>query len=82
MFSSLYPNLLELAKIVSTLPITVASCERVHSKGKIINNYLRASMSDERLESLVHISIERDIAGKIILNILVETFKLSSNRPL
>ena len=29
-----------------------------HSKVKIINNYLRASMSNDRLESLVHISIE------------------------
>ena len=80
--SNLYPDLFEVVKIVATLPATVASCERAHSKVKIINNYLRASMSDERLENLVHISIERDIADKIELNTLVDTFRLASNRKL
>ena len=69
-----------MVKIVATLPATVASCERAHSKVKIIYNYLRASMSDERLENLVHISIERDVADKIELNTLVDTFRLASNR--
>ena len=82
LMSSLYPQLFELVKIVATLPATVGSCERAHSKVKIINNYLQASMSDERLESLVHISIEKDIADKIELNSLVETFRLSNNRKL
>ncbi|XP_028416041.1 uncharacterized protein LOC114539612 [Dendronephthya gigantea] len=45
----LYPDLFEVIKIVATLPVTVASCERTHSKVKIINNYLRAAMSPERL---------------------------------
>lgn len=78
----LYPELYELVKVVATLPVTVASCERAHSKVKIINNYLRASMSDERLENLVLISIERDIADKIELDSLLETFKLAKNRKL
>ena len=82
LISNLYPQLFELVKIVATLPATVASCERAHSKVKIINNYLRASMSDECLESLVQISIERDIADKIELKTLVDTFKLASNRKL
>lgn len=82
LISNLYPQLFELVKIVATLPATVASCERAHSKVKIVNNYLRASMSDERLESLVQISIERDVADKIELKTLVDTFKLASNRRL
>ena len=80
--SNLYPDLFEVVKIVATLPATVASCERAHSEVKIINNYLRASMSDERLENLVHISIERDIADKIELDTLVDTFRLANNRKL
>ena len=80
--SNLYPDLFEVVKIVATLPATVASCERALSKVKIINNYLRASMSDQRLENLVHISIERDIADKIELDTLVDTFRLASNRKL
>jgi hypothetical protein len=80
--SNLYPDQFDLVKIFATLPATVASCERAHSKVKIIDNYLRASTSDERVENLVHISIERDIADKIELNTLVDTFRLASNREL
>ena len=82
LISNLYPDLFDVVKIIATLPVTVASCERAHSKVKIINNYLRASMSDDRLESLVHISIERDIADKIELDTLVDTFRLAKNRKL
>ena len=38
--------------------------------------------SDDRLERLVHISIERDIADKIELDTLVDTFRLAKNRKL
>ena len=34
----LYPDLFKAIKIIATLPVTVASCERTHSKVKIINN--------------------------------------------
>ena len=78
----LYPELYDLVRIVATLPVTVASCERAHSKVKIINNYLRASMSDERLESLVQINTECDIADKIELDSLLESFKLAKNGKL
>ena len=73
LISNLYPNLFDVVKIIATLPATVASCERAHSKVKIINNYLRASMSDDRLESLVRISIESDTADKIELDTLINT---------
>ena len=81
--SDMYPDLYELVRIVATLPATVASCdEQAHSKVKIVNNYLRASMSDDRLEHLVHISIERDFADKIELDTLVDAFKTAKNRKL
>ena len=78
----LYPDLFKVIKIVATLPVTVASCERTHSKVKIINNYLRASMSPDRLEDLVQISSERDIANNIELSKLVQMFKLAKPRKL
>eukprot|EP00794_Sanderia_malayensis_P009282 gene9282-10262_t len=80
--SNLFPDLFEVVKIIATLPATVASCERAHSKVKIINTYLRASMSDQRLEHLIKISIERDIAENIELDSLLELFKTSGNRKL
>jgi hypothetical protein len=78
----LYPHLFEIIKIVATLPVTVASCERTHSKVKIINNYLRAAMSPDRLEDLVQISSERDLANNVELSKLVEIFKLAKPRKL
>ena len=52
---------------------------RAHSKVKIINTNLRASMSDQRLEHLIKVSIERDIANKVELDSLFELFKTSGN---
>ena len=80
--STLYGDLFRTITIVATLPVTVASCERTHSKVKIINSYLRAAMLPERLEDLVQISSERDIADSIELSKLVDVFKLANNRKL
>lgn len=79
---NLYADLFQAIVIVATLPVSVASCERTHSKVKIINNYLRAAMSPDRLEDLVQISSERDIADNIELSKLVEVFKLANHRKL
>ncbi len=48
--------------------------ERTQSKVKIIHNYLWAAMSPDRLEDLVQISSERDIAVNIKFSKLVEVF--------
>ena len=81
-YTTFYLELFEVVGVVATLPVTVASCERTHSKIKIINNYLRASMSDERLESLIQIAVEKDLADKIELGSLVDVFKTVKNRKL
>ena len=73
LISNLYPELFDVVEIVTTLPATVATCKQLSSC---------VSMSDDRLESLVHISIERDIADKIELDTLVDTFRLAKNRKL
>ena len=57
--------------------MTVAPCKRTHSKVKIIKNNLRVAMSPDRLEDLVQISNERDLANNIELSKLVEIFKLA-----
>ena len=38
--------------------MSIASCERSFSKLKLILNYLRSSMSQERLTALAQLSIE------------------------
>ena len=78
----LHTDLFRMIVIVATLPVTVASCERTHSKVKLFNNYLRVTMSSERLEDLVEISCERDISDSITLDRMVEAFKLAGERRL
>ena len=59
----------------------MASCECTHNKMKILNNnYLRSSMSSDRLEDPVQISSERDIADTKELETLVDVFKLKRQR--
>ena len=57
-----YNDLFLAIVIVGTLPVSLASCKRTRSQAKIFNNYLRSATPSERSESLVQISIERDIA--------------------
>ena len=59
------PNVVIALRIALTIPITVASGERSFSKLKLIKNYLRMTMTQERLNSLAMISIERDIVQSL-----------------
>ena len=68
--------------IVATLPVTVASCERTHSKVKLINNYFRVIISSERLENVVEICCKRDISDSITLDRMVQAFNLAGERKL
>ena len=44
-----YPDLCTAYMICMTVPVTVATAERFFSKLKLIKNFLRSSMSQERL---------------------------------
>ena len=55
-----YPALSILLRIFATLPVTTATGERSFSALKYIKNYLRCTMTDERLnDGLVHLYINR-----------------------
>lgn len=76
-FHRVYTNLCALLKICATVPITSSQCERTHSKVALVKSAIRCSMSDERLEQLVLINVEQDIANNLGLLPLVDAFKLS-----
>ena len=54
-----FPNVWIAYKILLTIPIIVASAERSLSKLKLIKSYFRSTMSQERLNGLTILSIEK-----------------------
>ncbi|XP_065658422.1 uncharacterized protein LOC136082936 [Hydra vulgaris] len=60
-----YPFIEIALRIFLTLPVTVASCERSFSKLRLLKNYLRSSMGQERLTNLAILSIENPLAKSL-----------------
>ena len=56
-----YPNISIAYRILFTVPVTVASAERSFSKLKLLKNYLRSIMSQERLNGLATLCIEKKL---------------------
>ena len=78
--ANLYPNLFRVIQIAATLPVTIASCERCHGKVKLTNNYMRATMDEDHLESSLRISSERDLSADIDLVELVNQFAVKPRK--
>lgn len=70
----MFPNTFIALRIYSTLPVTSASAERSFSKLKIIKNYLRSTMGQERLSNLAMLSIESEVAGRIDTTKIIDEF--------
>jgi hypothetical protein len=69
-----FPNTVVALRILLTLPITFASGEKSFSKLKLIKNYLRSSMSQDRLVGLAMIPIEYDMLTKIECESIIKDF--------
>jgi len=54
-----FPNACIAYRIMLTIPVTVASAEISFSKLKLIKSYLRSTMSQDRLNGLAILSIEK-----------------------
>jgi len=76
----IYPNVYIAIRIMLTVPVSTASAERSFSKLKLIKNYLRNSMKQERLSGLAMLSIEADLAAKIDYKSIVEDFSKAKSR--
>jgi len=57
--------------LASTDPVTTASDERMFSKLKLIKNYRRSKMVDQRLNALMMLSCEKDITASLDIDDLV-----------
>ncbi|XP_015376819.1 PREDICTED: 52 kDa repressor of the inhibitor of the protein kinase-like [Diuraphis noxia] len=63
-YASMFPNIKCLLTILSVISITTASAERSFSSLKRIKTYLRSTMSQERLNGLAMLHINKDIQVK------------------
>jgi hypothetical protein len=54
--------------------VTVASAERSFSKLKLLKNYLRSVMSQERLNGLATLCIEKKLVDEIDIDSIVTDF--------
>ena len=71
---TVFPNTRIALQILLTISVSVASCERSFSKLKLINSYLRASMSQSRLCDLALLSTEREITEEIDFDNFIKKF--------
>lgn len=72
--ASTYNDILSACIIFITLPVTVAAAERSFSKLKIIKNYLRNSISQDRLTNISILNIERNRTNEIDVSKLINDF--------
>ena len=72
--SSLFSEILTACIIFLSLPVSVASAERSFSKLKLIKNYLRNSISQERLTNISILNIERARTDELNIDHIIDTF--------
>ncbi|XP_038697887.1 zinc finger MYM-type protein 1-like [Tripterygium wilfordii] len=68
------PNVSIAYRILLTVPVTVASAERSFSKLKLLKNFLRSTMSQERLNGLAILCIEKHMLNKCDFEVVIDDF--------
>ena len=69
-----FPTLIKVLQIALTIVVTTAECERSFSCLKRTKNYLRSSMSEQRLIDLAVLSIEQELSKELSLDDVVQKF--------
>ncbi|GAA0173035.1 hypothetical protein LIER_26736 [Lithospermum erythrorhizon] len=67
-----YPNISITYRIFLTMPVSVASAERSFSKLKLIKTYLSSTMSQERLNYIATLCIEKEKLEDIDIDTIVD----------
>ena len=78
--SDVFPNLRVSLVLLLTIAVSVASCERSFSKLKLILTYLQSTMTQNRLNSLAVLSIERDTFDKVGFDEVIDQFSKLKSR--
>uniref|UniRef100_A0A8I7B6G1 HAT C-terminal dimerisation domain-containing protein n=1 Tax=Hordeum vulgare subsp. vulgare TaxID=112509 RepID=A0A8I7B6G1_HORVV len=69
-----YPSISIAYRILFTVHVTVASAERSFSKLKLLKNYLRSTMTQERLNGLATLCIEKKLLDDIDIDPIISDF--------
>lgn len=71
----IYCNVYKAVKLFITIPVTSCTCERSFSKLSIVKTKLRSLMTQDRLDNLLLIFIEQELANSIDYNKVMDEFK-------
>ena len=71
---SIFSNLSVSLRMFLIAPATKASAERSFSKLRLIKNYLKSIMNQDRLTNLARLSIESDILKQIDFDSVIGSF--------
>ena len=69
-----FPTLVKLLQIALTIVVSTAKCERSFSALKRIKNYLRSTMTEQCLDDLGILSVEKDLSQKLSLDNVIDKF--------
>ncbi|XP_060846280.1 zinc finger MYM-type protein 1-like [Rhopalosiphum padi] len=72
---TIFCNVFKALKTFMVIPVTSCSCERSFSKLSIVKTKLRSTMRQDRLNSLLTIFIEQELASGINIDDVIDTFK-------
>ena len=74
-----FPALIKVLQIALTIVVTTAECKRSFSSLKRTKNYLRSSMSEQRLIDLAVLSIGQKLSKELSLDEVVNKFASEDN---
>lgn len=72
---TIYFNFFKAFQIFMAILVTSCTCERTFSKLSIVKTKLRSTMKQERLDGLLTMFIEQELAYNINVDEVIETFK-------
>ena len=70
----------KICKLALTAPVSVATNERSFSKLRLIKNNLRSSIGDDRLDSLMILSVEKDVVDQLDMYKIATLWATLKNR--
>jgi len=79
-----FPDLVTFTRLTLTIPVSSANSERSFSTLKRVKTYLRSNMSEQRLNGLCMLSIEKELSLSLLQDTseVVDKFASMKNRRL